>query len=163
MIAPAKDCLVGGELTCVTTLLLFVICYDCARKGLPRRGRSDMCYDLIVICYLLFVMIVPATHGNARPVEREKCFTVFCDFTAIARRFHRNRAAIVCQSPFPMFHAACRLVTPTRGNDGSKLAIVCKSISCAKVTGILTPLLGGYDFISYLCNRKPMDKRLNHH
>ena len=22
----------------VTTLLLFVICYDCARKGLPRRG-----------------------------------------------------------------------------------------------------------------------------
>ena len=101
--------------------LLFVICYDCARKGLPRRGRSDMCYDLIVICYLLFVMIVPATHGNARPVEREKCFTVFCDFTAIARRFHRNRAAIVCQSPFPMFHAACRLITPTRGNEGASL------------------------------------------
>ena len=134
----------------VTTLLLFVICYLLCFR--PHRaassGRSDMCYDLIVICYLLFVMIVPATHGNARPVEREKCFTVFCDFTAIARRFHRNRAAIVCQSPFPMFHAACRLVTPTRGNDGSKLAIVCKSISCAKVTGILTPLLAGYDFIS---------------
>ena len=44
--------------------LLFVICYDCARTGLPRRGRTDMCYDLIVICYLLFVMIA---HGNARP------------------------------------------------------------------------------------------------
>ena len=89
------------------------------------------------------------------PVEGEKCFTVICDSTAIAGRFNRNRAAIVCQSPFPMFHAACRLVTPTRGNDGSKLAIVCKSISCAKVTGILTPLLAGYDFISYFCNRNP--------
>ena len=40
--------------------LLFVICYDCARTGLPRRGRTDMCYDLIVICYLLFVMIAHA-------------------------------------------------------------------------------------------------------
>ena len=81
-------------------------------------------------------------------VEGEKYFTVFCDSTAIARRFRRNRAAIVCQLPFPMFHAACRLVTPTRGNDGSTIAIVCKSISCAKVTDILTPLLAGYDFIS---------------
>ena len=133
--------------------LLFVICYDCARKGLPRRGRSDMWYDLIVICYLL--CLCPSRTAMRTLVEGEKCFTVVCDSTAIAGRFHRNPAAIVCQSPFPMFHAACRLVTPTRGNDGSKLAIVCKSISCAKVTGILTPLLAGYDFISYFCNRNP--------
>ncbi len=81
-------------------------------------------------------------------VEGEKYFTVFCDSTAIARRFRRNRAAIVCQLQFPMFHTACASFPPTPGTDGSKLSIVCKSISCAKVTGILTPLLGGYDFIS---------------
>ena len=51
----------------VTTLLLFVICYASPAKGLPRRGRSDMCYDLIVICYLLFVMIVPSRTANDRP------------------------------------------------------------------------------------------------
>ena len=82
------------------------------------------------------------------PVEGEKCFTVICDSTAIARRFHRNRAAIVCQPPFPMFHAPCRFIPPTPGTDGSKIATDCKSISCAKLTGILPPLLAGYDFIS---------------
>ncbi len=88
-------------------------------------------------------------------IEGEKCFTVFCDSTAIARRFHRNCAAIVCQSPFPMFHAACRLVTLTPETDGRTIATACKSISCAKVTGILTPLLAGCVFISYFCNRNP--------
>ena len=102
--------------------LLFVICYDCARKGLPPSGRADVCYDLIVICYLLFVMIEPAKGclrrgeqtcvttlllfvicydwarraGQMRAlVEGAKCFTVICDSTVIAGRLHCNRPAIL--------------------------------------------------------------------
>ena len=115
-------------------------------KNSSQTDPPHVCYDLIVICYLL--CLCPSRTAMRTLVEGEKCFTVVCDSTAIARRFHRNPAAIVCHSPFPMFHAACRLVTPTPGTDGSKLAIVCKSISCAKVTGILTPLLAGCVFIS---------------
>ena len=135
--------------------LLFVICYASPAKGLPRRGDQTCVTTLLlfVICYLLW--LCPSRTAMRALAEGEKCFTAICDSTAMARRFHRNRAAIVCQSPFPMFHAACRLIPPTPGTDGSKLAIVCKSISCAKVTGILTPLLAGYDFISYFCNRNP--------
>ena len=77
-------------------------------------------------------------------------------------RFHRNREAIPPQSRHHRMSIAVSDVSrgvPARyshvGNDGSKLTIVCKSISCAKVTGILTPLLAGYDFISYFCNRNP--------
>ena len=43
-------------------------------------------------------------------VEGEKCFTAVCDSTAIAGRLHCNRPAIPYQSPFSMFHAACRLI-----------------------------------------------------
>ena len=62
-------------------------------------------------CYLLplIVKIAPA-QGKCAPLLKGKMFHGFCDSTAIARRFHRNRAAIVCQSPFSMFHAACRLI-----------------------------------------------------
>ncbi len=93
------------------------------QKFFPN-GPPHVCYDLIVTCYLLplivkivpaqgclvgseqtcvptlllFVMIAPAAHGNARPCEGEKCFTVFaiqpqsqavCN--AIDPRFHINR------------------------------------------------------------------------
>ena len=157
MFSPVQGCLVGASWHVLRPYcyLLFVICYDCARKGC-LVGGDQTCVTtllLVVICYLLW--LCPSRTANVRPCEGEKCFTAFCDSTAIARRFRCNRTAIVCQLPFPMFHAACRLVTPTRGNDGNKLAIVCKSISCAKVTGILTPLLAGYDLISYFCNRNP--------
>jgi len=62
--------------------LLFVICYDCAR----RAGQMSAL------------------------VEGEKCFTVICDSTAIAGRLHCNRPAIPYQSSVSMFHAAWRLI-----------------------------------------------------
>ena len=185
MISPVQGCLVGASWHVLRPYcyLLFVICYDCARTGLPRRGeqtcvttlllfvicyllwlcpyraassgRTDMCYDLIVICYLLFVMIVPSRTANVRPCWRRKMFHGVL-------RFHRNREAIPPQSRLHRMPIAVsdvsRTVPPHSshvGNDGSKLTIVCKSISCAKVTGILTPLLAGYDLISYFCNRNP--------
>ena len=77
-------------------------------------------------------------------------------------RFHRNREAIPPQSHrhrMPIAVSDVSRGVPAcyshAGNDGSKLSIVCKSISCAKVTGISTPLLAGYDLISYFCNRNP--------
>ena len=82
MIAPAKGCLRRGEQTCVTTLLLFVICYDWARRAGQMRAL----------------------------VEGAKCFTVICDSTVIAGRLHCNRPAIPYQSSVSMFHAAWRLI-----------------------------------------------------
>ena len=55
---------------------LIVICYllfvMIAPALAPSSGRADMCYDLIVICYLLFVMIVPAAQGKCPPLLKEK-------------------------------------------------------------------------------------------
>ena len=57
---------------------LIVICYLlCFRPyRAASSGRADMCYDLIVICYLLFVMIAPAQGclvGAHRHVLRPYC------------------------------------------------------------------------------------------
>ena len=90
MIAHAQGCLAGASIHVLRPYcyLLFVICYDCARTGLPRRGRTDMCYDLIVICYLLFVMIA---HGKCAPLLKEKMFHG-------GLRFNRNRRPFALQS-----------------------------------------------------------------
>ena len=47
-----------------------------------------MCYDLIVICYLLFVMIA---HGKCAPLLKEKMFHG-------GLRFNRNRRPFALQS-----------------------------------------------------------------
>ena len=96
--------------------LLFVICYDCARTGLPRRGDQTCGTTLLlfVICYLLW--LCPSRRAKMRAlVEGEKCFTVVCDSTAIAGRLHCNRLAIPYQSSVPMFHAAWRLILVMQG------------------------------------------------
>ena len=88
--------------------LLFVICYDCARKGPPRRGDQTCVTTLLlfVICYDW-----ARRAGQMRAlVEGAKCFTVICDSTVIAGRLHCNRPAIPYQSSVSMFHAAWRLI-----------------------------------------------------
>ena len=58
-----------------------------------------MCYDLIVSCYLLFVMIVPVAHGKNAPLLKEKNVSRWFAIppqsqavcTTIAPRFHINR------------------------------------------------------------------------
>jgi hypothetical protein len=54
---------------------LIVICYllfvMIAPALAPSSGRADMCYDLIVICYLLFVMIAPPRTAMRALVEGE--------------------------------------------------------------------------------------------
>ena len=105
-IAPAQGCLVGASRHVLRPYcyLLFVICYDCARTGLPRRANRHV---LRPYCQLLVVRIVPAAQGKMSAlVEGEKCFTVICESTTIAGRLHCNRPAIPYQSSVSMFHAA---------------------------------------------------------
>ena len=103
MIAHAQGCLAGASIHVLRPYcyLLFVICYDCARTGLPRRGRTDMCYDLIVICYLLFVICYDCTRQMRPLVEGENVSRWFeiqsqsqAVCTAIDPRFHINRRSL---------------------------------------------------------------------
>ena len=98
MISPVQGCLVGASWHVLRPYcyLLFVICYDCARTGLPRRGEQTCVTTLLlfVICYDCAV-----AHGKCPPLLKEKnvsrCFAIppqsRGDSAAIAPPSYANR------------------------------------------------------------------------
>ena len=68
--------------------LLFVICYDCARKGPPRRG-DQTCVTTLLLFVICYDCACRARQMSA--LVKEKMFHG-------GLRFHRNRGAIQPQS-----------------------------------------------------------------
>ena len=90
----------------VICYLLWLRPQRAASVGASRRVLRPYCYLLFVICYDW-----ARRAGQMRAlVEGAKCFTVICDSTVIAGRLHCNRPAIPYQSSVSMFHAAWRLI-----------------------------------------------------
>ena len=89
--------------------LLFVICYDCARKGPPRRGDQTCVTTLLlfVICYdcacrarqMSALVKEKMFHGGLR-FHRNRGATALVKEKMFhgGLRFHRNRGAIQPQS-----------------------------------------------------------------